>query len=65
MLENYLATLEDGEANLAATDTLIDVLSKSLDPRAQQLLHHKQFLSKNPTGSWAAMAGPTISALAG
>ena len=46
VLENYLATLEDGEANLAATDTLIDVLSKSLDPRAQQLLHHKQFLSK-------------------
>ena len=46
VLENYIATLEDGEANLAATDTLIDVLSKSLDPRAQQLLHHKQFLSK-------------------
>ena len=45
-LEGYLSTLEDGDRNLAATDTLIEVLSKSLDPRAQQLLHHKQFLSK-------------------
>ena len=46
VLERYLETLDDGEANLAATDAVIEVLQKSLDPRAQQLLHHKQFLSK-------------------
>ncbi len=46
VLENYLATRDDGAANLRATDELIEVLGKSLDPRAQQLLHHKQFLSK-------------------